>query len=81
MRYSEAQRGREDNSAGQRAAEGLRRGDFPSYLPPSFPIIYETTETSALNTMLGRGYPLAFFPEIPIFMIKIKNVSDSVILF
>ena len=33
----------------------------------SYPsIIYETTRTSAANTVLGRGYPLAFFPGVPI---------------
>ena len=65
-----ARRGREDNSAGRRATEGRGRGDFSCYLPPSLPIIYETTGMSAVDMILGRGPPLAFFHGVPIYFLS-----------
>ena len=51
---------------------GLPRdgGDFSCYLPSSLPIIYETTGTSAVDMMLGRGQPLAFFHGVPIYFLS-----------
>ena len=52
---------------GRRLGVGWLGLVFPAASPP---FIFETNVTSAVETMLGRGDPLAFFPRVLIYFLS-----------